>query len=82
MSAANSLHLENPKVPNTSDCRRPAQDEDSDVLRQERAGNIRGHISYELRGNLNDERVRGALQAMLVADSVIHVGAVWLVRGG
>jgi hypothetical protein len=32
-----------------------------------------------LRRNLNDERVRIALQAVFVTDAVIHMGMSWLV---
>lgn len=48
LSGANSLRLENPKIPNASDCWRPAQDEVGDVLGQERAGNSRWDIHHEL----------------------------------
>jgi hypothetical protein len=43
------------------------------------ARDVAGNPFYELRWNPNDERVRIAFQAVLVTDSVIHKGMVWLI---
>jgi hypothetical protein len=70
------------QIPDFSDCWRPAQDEVSDVLGQQRPGDVRGDAFYELRRNLNDERVRLAFEAVLVTDSVIHVSMQRPTGGG
>lgn len=74
--------LEYAQIPDFPDCWRPAQDEVSDVLGHQSPGNIRGNTFYELRRNLHDERVRLALEAVFVTDSVIHVSMARMTRWG
>ncbi len=71
LPAGGTWRSENPKVPDLADGRRPAQDEFGDVLGQECARHVARNSVYELRRNLNDERVRIAFEAVFVADSVI-----------
>jgi hypothetical protein len=81
-SAGTEQGLKNPKVPDFSNGRRPAQDEFDDVLGQECARDVARNPVYELRWNLKDERARIAFEAVFVADSVIHVCARNYVESG
>jgi hypothetical protein len=75
--AGGSSRSEHPKVPDFSHGWRPVQDEFRNVLGQECARNVAGDSFYELRRNLNNERVRIALEAVFVTDAVIHMGMSW-----
>lgn len=76
VSAGGAWCSENSKVPDFSDTRGSAEDEFCDVLGQECARDVSRNFAYELRRNLNDERVRIAFQAVLLANSVVHMGMV------
>lgn len=75
LSGEGSQRSKNPKVPDLSDGRRPAQDEFGDVLGQECSRDVAWDPVYDLRWNLKDERARIAFEAVFVADSIIHVCA-------
>jgi len=59
-------------MPDLPDRGRTLQDELGDVFGQECARHISRYVVYELRRDVDDEFVRLVLQAVLVADAVIH----------
>ena len=67
------LVSKNPKIANAFDSRRALEYELRDVFRQQRTRYVGRNPFYQLRRDLNDEFVGIALQAVLVANSVVHV---------
>ena len=64
--------LQQAQVTNLSDLRRAFQDEIGDVFRQKRSRDVCRYVVDELRGHVNDEVVRVALEAVFVCDAVLH----------
>src|SRR6266404_1707394 len=64
--------LENPEMSDLPDSGRALQNYVGDVFSQQCARHISRYIFHELRWNLDNEFVRFILQAVFVADAIIH----------